>query len=128
MEILTRAAAVAAAGCILALVIKKSNPEFSLLLSIVIAAAVTALAASLLESVMELIELACSTAGLSSAIVSPVVKCIGLGCITRLGSDLCKDAGQSAAASALELVGCAAALCTALPLFRSLLSMIDRIA
>lgn len=128
MEILSRAAAIAAAGCVLALVIKKSNPEFSTLLSVVVATAVTAMAAGLLSDVMELIELARDTSGLNSAIVSPVIKCIGLGCVTRLGSDLCRDAGQSAAASALELVGCAAALCTALPLFRSLISMIGRIA
>lgn len=128
METLARALAVASAGCILALVIKKNNPEFSLLLSIAAAGTVTALAAGLLGEVMELIELARSVSGLSSAIVSPVIKCVGLGCVTRLGSDLCRDAGQSAAASALELTGCAATLCAAMPLFRSLIAMIERIA
>lgn len=128
MELLSRAFAVCAAGCVLALVIKKSNPELSLALSVLAASLVTAMGASLLQDVLELAELARSTSGLSSAIVTPVVKCIGLGCITRLGSDMCKDSGQSAAASALELVGCAAALSTALPLFRALLAMIERIA
>ena len=128
MELLSRAAAVCAAGCVMALVIKKSNPEISLLLSVLVAAAVTTMAASLLEDVLGLVELARETSGLSSAVISPVIKCIGLGCVTRLGADMCKDAGQSAAASALELVGSAAALSTAIPLFRSLLAMIDRIA
>lgn len=128
MELLSQAFAVCVSGCVLALVIKKSNPELSLALSVIAAAVVTALGASLLEDVLELAELARSTSGLSSAIVTPVIKCIGLGFITRLGSDMCKDAGQSAAASALELVGCAAALSTALPLFRTLLAMIERIS
>lgn len=124
MELLVKAVAAALSSCVMAMVIKKSNPELSLLLSVLASAAVTMMGAQLLSGVLELVELAQDTAGLSSAVVNPVIKCLGLGVVTRLGADMCRDSGQSACASALELTGSAAALVIALPLFRTLLTMI----
>ena len=44
--------------------------------------------------------------------------------LTVIGEGLCKDAGQAAGASAVQLVGVAAALYAALPLLRTFLTMI----
>ncbi len=44
--------------------------------------------------------------------------------LTMIGESLCKDAGQAAGASAVQLVGVAAALYAALPLLRTFLTMI----
>ena len=56
---------------------------------------------------------------------APVLKCVGIGVVTRLSADICRDAGQSAASSAVELCGAACALVTAMPLIRTLLQMIS---
>ena len=65
--------------------------------------------------------------GLSPAVISPVMKCVGIGVVTRLTTDLCRDAGQSAAASAVELCGTACAMVTALPLIRSLMQLVTEL-
>ena len=89
MELLAKALALSLCGCVLALLIRRSNPEVSALVALLAAVAVLTLGTQLLSGVWELVSLAQQTAGLSQAIVAPVLKCVGLGFATRLGTDLC---------------------------------------
>lgn len=59
--------------------------------------------------------------GLNSDIYLPVVRVVAIGVLMRLAGALCKDAGQSALAAKLELVGTAAAVASCVPLFRQVL-------
>lgn len=125
MSVIVKAAAIAIAGAILTLLLKKSAPEMSFALSLAISLLAAGLAAGVMEELTEIIDLAREQTGLSPAVVGPVVKCIGIGVVTRLSADLCKDAGQGAIASSVELCGAACALTAALPLVRTLLQMVS---
>ena len=127
MTILIKAAALAIAGAVLSLLLKRNAPELALALSIAISILAAGLAMELVSQFREIIVLARDQTGLSPAIVSPVLKCVGVGIVTRLAADLCKDAGQGAIASAVELCGAACAMVTAMPLIRSLLQMISEL-
>ena len=61
---------------------------------------------------------------LSPGVVTPVIKCVGIGVVTRLAAELCRDAGQGASAAAVEVCGAACAMVTVLPLIRALLKLI----
>lgn len=119
-----KAAATALAGAILSLLLKKTAPELGFALNIAICLLAAGLGVEVLEGLTELLDLAREQTGLSPAVVSPVLKCVGIGVVTRLAADMCKDAGQGAIASAVELCGTACALTAALPLVRTLLEMI----
>lgn len=128
MTVLVRAAALGLVGAVVSLLLKKNAPELALALSLAICVMAAGLAAELFAELREVIDLAREQTGLSPAIVSPVIKCVGIGVVTRLAADLCKDAGQGAVASAVELCGAGCAIVTALPLLRSLLQMIGEIS
>lgn len=128
MTLLIKAAALGLAGAVIALLLKKNAPELGLALSMAVCLMAAGLAMELFAQLREVIQLAQDQAGLSPAIVSPVLKCVGIGVITRLSADICKDAGQVAIASAVEICGASCALVTAMPLIRSLLQMIGEIA
>lgn len=128
MTLLIKAAALGLAGAVIALLLKKNAPELGLALSMAVCLMAAGLAMELFAQLREVIQLAQDQAGLSPAIVSPVLKCVGIGVITRLSADICKDAGQGAIASAVEICGASCALVTAMPLIRSLLQMIGEIA
>ena len=68
-----------------------------------------------------------SKAGLSAAETAGIGKAIGICCVTQLASDVCKDAGASALASAVLLTGKAALLLVILPLIAPLLSLIQEV-
>lgn len=128
MEVLIKAAAIGAVAALTGLVVRKSNPEIHLLLAIAAAAAIMTLSVAMLGELRETAKLVRDFTGLQSVYVSPVLKCVAVGIIARLGADLCKDAGQSGVASAVELCGAAAALCISLPLVNTLLQMLGGLA
>ena len=128
MTVLMKAAALGLTGALAGLLLKKNAPEMGLALSMAVCLLAAVLAAELYGQIGELVDLAREQTGLSPAIVSPVLKCVGIGIVTRLAADLCKDAGQGAVASAVEMCGAACAMTAALPLIRALLQMIGELA
>ena len=128
METLLRAAVLGVAGAVIALLLKKNAPELALALSMAVCLLAAELAMELFAQLKEIVALCREQTGLSPAVVEPVIKCVGVGAVTRLAADLCKDAGQGAVASAVELCGACCAMVTALPLIRALLQMIGDLA
>ena len=124
MTILLKAAAAGIAGAILTMVLRRSAPELGLALSIAVSLLGVLLAMELVSGLGDLLETVKEETGLSPAVIGPVMKCVGVGIVTRLAADICRDAGQSAAASSVELCGAACALVTALPLIRAMLAAV----
>ena len=124
MTLLVKAAAVGVLGAVSALLLKKTAPEMSLVLGMAACILAGCVAAELLSGLRQLLDLLRDSTGLSPAVTGPVLKCVGAAVITRISSDLCRDAGQSAVASAVELCGAACALTAALPLIHTLIEMI----
>ncbi len=124
MDIVIRASAIAMISALCILLIRKSNQEMALAAAIAAAAVIFLTGVQLFSGLMELIRCTIEKTGLSSALFIPVFKCVGIAMTVKLVSGLCRDAGQSGIASSMELLGSAAALFTALPLFSSLLDTI----
>lgn len=125
MELLWKAVAVALTAAVIGLVLKKNAPELGFVLSLSAAGMALVLSARLGTNVRAVVTLAQETTGLSASLIAPVAKCVGIGIITRLTADLCADAGQSAAAGAVEVCGAVCALTAALPLMEMFFAMID---
>ena len=125
MEIVIKAAALALIAAVCALLIKKSNPEISFAVAVIAAAVICAAAAPAIGEIKSFAQDIVGKTQISPAVFLPVIKCVGIALVVKLSGELCRDAGQSAAASALEYLGCAAALITALPLVRSMLGVLE---
>ena len=65
--------------------------------------------------------------GVPSALFHPLYKTVGIAMVVKVGGGLCRDAGESALASVLELVGTVCALLAALPLLRAVLELIGEL-
>lgn len=125
MELIIKAAAIAVVGAVLSLVMKKTSPEMALVLAISLAMLVIYIAVDAMKSLTDFVETLSDTANLSPAILTVVLKTVGIAILTKLSADICRDAGQSSVASGLELTGAAASLYVALPLMRTVFSMIN---
>ena len=77
-----------------------------------------------LEGVKELMDTLADTAGLSPAVLAPVVKTVGIAVLTRVSAELCRDAKEGGIAAFVETAGAAAALFVSLPLLKTVLSMV----
>lgn len=58
--------------------------------------------------------------GVGTGYAAVLLKSLGICLVTQLASDACRDAGESAIASKVELAGKAAVLLVALPLFEEI--------
>ena len=120
-----KAAAVGVTGAALALLLKKSMPELAFLLSCATAAVILLLALDGYLGISGFLSELVSASGLTGAEVSPVIKTVGIGLITKLSSDACRDAGQSTAGAVVETAGTVAGITVALPLMRTVFGMIS---
>ena len=128
MSLLLKAAVTALAGAVTALVLRRSAPEIAFALGAAASLLAAFFALEMFSELGEIIEMAKRQTGLSPAVLGPVMKCVGVGVVTRLTADMCRDAGQSAAGSAVELCGTVCAMAAALPLLRALMELIGSIA
>lgn len=118
---------VAAAAAVL---LKQYKPEYAMLVSLAAAALIFGWilvdlipAFSVMRELME-------RAALSSEVVKILIKVLGVCCLCELAGQVCREAGQLAIASKIDLAGKVTILLLALPLFRELLelslSLMDR--
>ena len=128
MDIIIKAVVIGVAGAVLTLIIKRTNPEISTVLTLTVCMVIVGVSMKVFSSVSEVLELVEVGSGFSSAYTAPVLKCVGIGITARLGSDLCKDSGQEAVASSVEICGALCALYVSLPLIKTMLRMIGELA
>lgn len=124
MELIVKAAALALTAALIGIVLRRTNPELSLLLSICTVVLIMGEALGFAKSFTELAQTVQRIFGVSETLIKPVLKCVAVAIITKMTSDLCKDSSQAAAASAVELAGTVCALCIIMPLLMSMLTAI----
>lgn len=124
MEEIGKAAALAVAGALCALAVKKTAPEVGLVLSLAAGLAVLSLALGAAEGVRDLMDALAGTAGLSPAVLAPVIKTVGIAILTRITAEVCRDAGEGGIAAFAETAGAAMALSVAVPLLRAVLETV----
>lgn len=124
MESILKIAAVAVAGALCAVVIRRSAQEIAVAVGLAAGVIILSFALGAVESVLALIDTLADTAGLSPAVLAPVVKTVGISIITRVTAEICRDAGESGIASCVETAGAVLALFVALPLLQAVLTTI----
>ena len=112
-------AALTFTAAVLCLTLKKDQPAFAFLVSVCAAAGVLATVLHQAQPVLDWLD----TWGgyFQGAGLGCLVRVLGIALAAQFAADTCKEAGLSAAATAIELCGRVLALLQALPLLQSLL-------
>ena len=124
MELVIKSVVLGLTSVLLALTIRKNAPETGLLLTVAAVGAIAVLAAEPISGILTQFKQLAEHSGLTSTVFEPVIKTMGIGIVTKISSAVCKDAGESALANTIELVGCIAAVAAAIPLMRSVLEIV----
>lgn len=124
METVLAAAGVCVTAALLASLVRRGSPEIAFLLSVAAAAAVLAALGRQGAQAAAFFARLGEESGLPAAVLAPLYKTVGIALVVRLGGGLCRDAGESALAAALETVGAVCALLAAVPLLEEVLTML----
>ena len=119
-----RLSALCLTGALLAVLLKRTNPDMALLLALAICGAVLFLLAEPLGEIRDFFMQLSDWGGLPTELFAPLVKTVGIALVSRTGSDLCKDAGEGAMASLVETAGAVTAILVSLPLFQAAWDML----
>ena len=134
MDTVLRLAALCLLGALLAVVhqaARRGNDdlaagfELALLLVLAVCGVAVALLLEPLGQLRDFWEEASAWGQLPEQLFQPLLKTVCIALICRTGSDLCRDAGESALASVLETAGAVAAIVVSLPLFRAVWDLLE---
>ncbi|MBC3515737.1 SpoIIIAC/SpoIIIAD family protein [Neobittarella massiliensis] len=112
-------------AAILALTLKKYSPETSLAITI---GAGVLIFGYILLTLLPVIRQVLAVAQLSEQVsqgIQVLLKALGICYITQLAADTCKDAGQQAIATKVELAGKVAVLAIAMPMLGTIAGLMD---
>ena len=127
MEAMAKLTVVGVTAVVLSAVLKKNTPELALLLVLAAGLWMLSLVASGLGAIVALMEELAQQAGLSEALLEPVVKTVALSILTKLTVELCRSAGEGGVAAFVETAGAVLALLVALPLIQAVAQLMGEL-
>lgn len=123
MEI-TRIIALGLTGTVFSVLLKKENPQISVLIAAATGVLIFMMLCVPLYDLIFLLEKTADDAGVADGYFGIVLKVIGIAYLTQFGAQLCADAGESAIASKVELAGKVLMMTAAAPVLTGLLEMV----
>lgn len=112
---------------LLAVVIKGQRPEIGVQISLVTGILILMMILGKVGAIVDLLNSYATKVHIDMVYISTLLKIIGIAYITEFGADICKDAGEGAIASKVELAGKVIILVLAVPIVTSLLDIIIEI-
>ncbi|GMQ64126.1 stage III sporulation protein AD [Vallitalea maricola] len=112
---------------ILIVVLKKSNAEFGIYIGIAASIVIFFIVIDKLGVILDLISRITGLININDIYIKILLQILGIAFITEFGAQLCKDAGQQAIASKIEMAGKIMILIISMPVILSIINMITNI-
>ncbi len=111
-------------AAVLAVTLRQHKPEFALLVSLGAGILILTGVVQEILPVVEQIETIFRSTSMPIAYLQVLFKALGICFLTQIACDTCKDAGEGAIGSKVELAGKVAVLVVSLPLFAQVLTIV----
>ena len=108
-------------------ILRKTNPEFSLLISLVASILIFLIIFSNFSPILNLINRCVNEFNLNNVYIITILKTLGICYIAQIASETCKDCGYSSISSKVELAGKIAIILLSLPMFEDLIKIIEKL-
>ena len=116
--------AIGLTAAVLALIVRQQRPDIAMMISLAAGTILFLMILGNLKSVVTVVNQLSHKASLDSIYLSTVLKVIGISYIAEFGAQICRDAGESAIASKIELGGKVLIMMLAVPILSALLETI----
>lgn len=108
-------------GTLIAVILKEYKPEFKIYISIICGIIIFFLVASNLKSFIDLITNLSNRLNMSNEFLLILLKITGISILTEFAISICKDSGESAIASKIDLGGKITIIGVSIPIISALL-------
>lgn len=124
MELLFRIIGIAISGAMLSILLKKSNQEFAMAVTIVTSVLIFTLIFGMLKEVFVQIKAISVLGGVDLSYLGMIMKVISIAYLSEYACAVLEDAGESAIAKKVELAGKVLIFLVAVPIVESLFRLI----
>jgi stage III sporulation protein AD len=108
-------------------VLKANRPEIAIQISIAAGIIVFTMVLGKISAVIDLLNSYAQRINIDTIYLSTLLKIVGIAYIAEFGAEVCKDAGESAIASKVELAGKVMIIVLAVPIITSLMDLVIKI-
>lgn len=122
-----KAMAAALVAVVLGLALEKQGKDFSVVLTMAVCCMVAGIGFSYLEPVLDFLWELEALASLQTNMLGILLKVVGIGLVAELAAMICSDGGNASLGKQLQMLGGAVILYLSLPIFRSMLALIQDI-
>lgn len=112
---------------VLAVILREERPEIAVVISIVTGLVIFVFIITKLNSVMSVLKYFAAKANIDVLYFSTILKVIAIAYITEFGAQICRDAGEGAIASKVELAGKVLIMVIAIPILAALMDIMIKI-
>lgn len=116
-------AGIAITAAVLAVMLRQYRHEYAMLISLAAGVLIFVMVISKIQPVFSEIKNLMSGANVNNEYISVLIKSLGVCFVAQIASDSCRDAGETAIASKVELAGKFVVLILALPLFAQIANL-----
>ena len=122
-----QAAGLVLVASVLGLVLAKQGKEMTVMLTIGVCCMVLVAAIAFLKPVLEFMHQLESLGKLNSQMVQILFKVVGIGMVSEISGMICADAGNASMGKALQMLSNAVIIWLSIPVFQTLLELIQQI-
>ena len=112
---------------ILIVILKQYRPEFAIYVSIIAGALILIISFSKITGIIDLINNLSSKATIHHEFIGLLIKITGIAILTEFAVSVCKDSGETAIASKVDIGGKIIMISLSIPIIKSLLETIIKI-
>lgn len=112
---------------VLSVVLKQIRPEIALQLSILAGASIFILIISKIRVIVDLLQTLADQANISSYYLLIILKIVGVAYLAEFGAQICRDAGESALATKIELAAKVGVILIAIPIIVAITESLVRL-
>ena len=127
MEEIIKIIGIGLIALVVIIILKQYRPEFALYISLLAGVIILYLAIDNLTSVINMLKEICDKSGINSKFLMILIKMTGIAFLAEFAISICKDAGEGAIASKVELGSKAIIISMSVPIIYNLLGVILKI-
>lgn len=124
MEDIIKVIAVGLIAVIIIIIIKQYKPEFSIYISLITGAIILYMIFGKLQGIINLLQIISNRAGINTQFLALLLKITGIAFLAEFAINVCRDAGEAAIASKIEIGSKVIIVSMSIPIVSSLLDVI----
>ncbi len=127
MDEIIKIIAIGLISLVIIIILKQYKPEFTIYISIIAGLLLIYLVINRLEGIISLLKAISNKSGINNQFLELLLKITGIAFLTEFAINICKDAGETAIASKIE-IGCKVVIVSmSIPIFSNLLEIITKL-